>query len=92
MEELSLSLPNCKEYLRKVKDLEVMCYQQKKLIQNLKNHYAATQKEVARLRGIQEEKAPIAPESSAKTMADAAIFFPVVALIGVAVQIEHKAL
>ena len=35
MGEKTLSLPQCKEYVRNIRDLELSCYQQSKLIKNV---------------------------------------------------------
>lgn len=62
----TLTLSQCKDYVRNIKDLELSCYQQEQLIKELKNWQlsGATQKKISELEHrLRTEKEPVKPLS-----------------------------
>ena len=79
----TLTLEQCKEYLRNIKDLEISCYQQERLIQKLKQQPIATKRAITVLeQHLQQDKAPEKPKNQTSMIIDTIIGIPLGALIG----------
>lgn len=60
----TLSLSQCKEYIKNVKDLEISCLQQERLLQELNRQSSVTKKRISDLENrLLTEKGPKKPES-----------------------------
>ena len=57
----TLTLPQCKEYVRNIKELEVQCYQLARLHDHLHACLEAVQKQCRQNKVQEEKKAPKAP-------------------------------
>ncbi len=58
----TLNLSQCKEYIRNIKDLEISCYQQKQLLEKLKEQPLITKKRITELeQRLKAEKEPVKP-------------------------------
>lgn len=55
MGEKTLSLSQCKEYVRNIRDLEVSCYQQERLLRELKNKPSNINREIIALERTKDE-------------------------------------
>ncbi len=55
MEEKTLSLSQCKEYVRNIRDLEISCYQQEMLLRELKNKPSNINREIIALERTEDE-------------------------------------
>ena len=85
MGEKTLSLSQCKEYVRNIRDLEVSCYQQEMLLRKLKNKPANINREIVALERTKDEipTKPLSAVSSVIIMVIMALFFALVgAVIG----------
>lgn len=81
----TLTLAQCKEYLRNIKDLEIACYQQERLMQELKQQPVATKRTIAALeKHLKQDKAPEKPASQISMVIVTIIIIgiPLFALIG----------
>lgn len=81
MNERTLSLTQCKEYLKNIKDLEISCYQQQKLLQalNEKVHQATISQRKNENADIGEP--PTKPGNSHGTNIVASLFIEVIAIL-----------
>lgn len=66
MEENTLSLPQCKEYLINIRSLEISCYEQKKLLKKLKKRRTSLDMNISALENAQDE----IPEKPASMASD----------------------
>lgn len=85
MGEKTLSLSQCKEYVRNIRDLEVSCYQQEMLLRKLKNKPANINREIVALERTKDEipTKPLSAVSSVIIMVIMDLFFALVgAVIG----------
>lgn len=85
MGEKTLSLSQCKEYVRNIRDLEVSCYQQEMLLRKLKNKPANINREIVALERTTDEipTKPLSAVSSVIIMVIMDLFFALVgAVIG----------
>lgn len=84
----TLTLSQCKEYVKNIKDLEVSCYQQEQLLGELKRQPSVTQKRISelehQLRTEKEPEKPLGSIGNSIASGVAVIFVPLLgALIGV---------
>lgn len=79
----SLNLEQCKEYVRNIKDLEVSCYQQERLLQTLRNQIPNTKNRIYELeQKLIKEKKPTEPLSPTASVVMSFVGAIVLALFG----------
>ena len=83
-----LTLSQCKEYVKNIKDLEFSCYEQERLLRELKKQPSVTQRQISELEDqLRTEKEPEKPLGSIGNLiasGGAVIFMPLLgALIGI---------
>ena len=81
MGEKTLSLSQCKEYVRNIRDLEVSCYQQEMLLRKLKNKPANINREIVALERTKDE-IPTKPLSAVSSVIIMVIMDLFLALVG----------
>lgn len=91
----TLTLSQCKEYIKNIKDLEVSCYQQEKLLQELKRQPAATQRRISELEDqLKKEKEPAKPfhpiSSVIMSLVMAIIYSFLGAIVGIVIALIVK--
>ena len=88
----TLNLSQCKEYLKNIKDLEISCYQQERLLQELRKQPSIAKNRITELENqLRAEKAPVEPtsvSSSIITNVVLNIFVPIIgAIVGIVIAI-----
>ena len=80
MSAQALTLSECKEYIRNIKDLEISCYQQEQLLRELKRQPAVTQRRISelehQLRNEKEPEKPLGTIGNLMATGIATIFVP----------------